>query len=219
MSLRKTAAWRPLALLAAGLLLVTACEAPTIVLPDLGGPGKPSAGTTAKGGLLKLPPATLVPIVTRHAARHRLEAPAVFGVIAQESAFNAKAVSKAGALGLMQLMPATIEDLNGQGAAIRDPFNAEQNIGGGTRYLKWLYDEMAGVQPRYRWALTLAAYNGGIGRVKRAMAKRGGEKASYHAIAPLLPRETQGYVPAVLRHQERYKALFKATKAKAGAKV
>lgn len=202
-----------LAALAAGLLIgATGCEAPSIILPDLGGPSKTTATFPTKGGTLMIPPRTLIPIVERHASRFRLTAPQVYGVIAQESAFNAKAVSHAGALGLMQLMPATIDDLNARGASIRDPFDPDQNVGGGTRYLRWLYDELAGVQPRYRWAYTLAAYNGGIGRLKRAMDKVGGPDASYHAVAPLLPKETQGYVPAVLRHQERYRGQWQTLK-------
>jgi soluble lytic murein transglycosylase-like protein len=206
---------------AAGLLLVAAvmagCEAPSIILPDVGG----SAVTPRfdlKGGFRKLPPKELVPIIRREALRNRLEPDLVFGVIAQESAFNAKAVSHAGALGLMQLMPETIQDLNAQGAGIRDPFDPAQNVAGGCRYLRQLYDMLGHTHPRYRWAYTLASYNGGIGRVKRAISSKGAQ-ASFGAVAPLLPKETQGYVPAVLRHQSRYTDLIKSRPAKAGTKA
>lgn len=199
---------RPLAGLVTVAALMAGCEAPTIILPDLGGPAV-SPKLTLKGGMLKVPPKDLVPVVRREARRHGLQPDLVLGVIAQESAFNAKAVSHAGALGLMQLMPETIQDLNGQGAGIRDPFNPSQNVAGGCRYLRQLYDMLGDTNPRYRWAYTLAAYNGGIGRVKRAISRQG-DKATFGAIAPLLPRETQGYVPAVLRHQSRYADLLKA---------
>lgn len=207
--------------LVAGLVTVAAmlagCEAPTIVLPDVGGPaGTPTLNL--KGGVLKVPPKDLMPVVRREALRHGLQPDLVLGVIAQESAFNAKAVSHAGALGLMQLMPETIQDLNGQGAGIRDPFNPGQNVAGGCRYLRQLYDMLADTNPRYRWAYTLAAYNGGIGRVRRAISRQG-TKATFGSIAPSLPKETQGYVPAVLRHQSRYADLVKAPAAKPGAKA
>jgi soluble lytic murein transglycosylase-like protein len=208
---------RPLVgLLMAGAVLA-GCEAPTIILPDVGGPAV-APKLNLKGGVRKLPPKDLVPIVRREALRNGLEPDLVLGVIAQESAFNAKAVSHAGALGLMQLMPETVQDLNGQGAGIRDPFDPGQNVAGGCRYLRQLYDMLGDTNPRYRWAYTLAAYNGGIGRVKRAISRQG-DKATFGTVAPLLPRETQGYVPAVLRHQTRYADLVKARPAKPGAKA
>jgi soluble lytic murein transglycosylase-like protein len=196
---------------------VAGCDAPTINLPDIGGPSAVPK-MTVKGGVQQLPPKALVAIVKREALRNRLEPEFVFGVIAQESAFNAKAVSPAGALGLMQLMPATVDDLNQMGVGIRNPFDPAQNVAGGCRYLRQLYDMLGDTHPRYRWAFTLAAYNGGIGRVKRAITKIG-PQASFGAVAPLLPKETQGYVPAVLRHQSRYTTLIKAPAAKSGTKA
>jgi soluble lytic murein transglycosylase-like protein len=189
----------------AGLLALAAvmagCEAPTVILPDVGGPAV-APTFNLKGGMRKLPPKELMPIVRREALRNGLSPDLVFGVIAQESAFNAKAVSHAGALGLMQLMPETIADLNAMGVGIRDPFDPAQNVAGGCRYLRLLHDMLGDTHPRYRMAYTLAAYNGGIGRVKRAISRQG-KKATFGTIAPLLPKETQGYVPAVFRHQTR----------------
>lgn len=97
-------------------------------------------------------------------------------VIATESCYNAKAVSTAGAQGLMQLMPATAKMLD-----VSDPFNPSQNIHGGVRYLRMMLDEFD--QDR---SLALAAYNAGPNAVKK-----------YGEIPPY--RETQYYVKKVLR--------------------
>ena len=96
-------------------------------------------------------------------------------IIQAESAFNYKARSKAGALGLMQLMPSTAERFG-----VLDPFDPRQNISGGVKYLKWLHDYYAGDLIR-----VVAAYNAGEGAVNR-----------HKGIPPY--RETQAYVPKVL---------------------
>lgn len=96
-------------------------------------------------------------------------------IIQAESAFNYKARSKAGALGLMQLMPSTAERFG-----VLDPFDPRQNISGGVKYLKWLHDYYEGDLNR-----VVAAYNAGEGAVNR-----------YKGIPPY--RETQAYVPKVL---------------------
>jgi hypothetical protein len=96
-------------------------------------------------------------------------------IIQAESAFNYRARSHAGALGLMQLMPATAMRF---GAV--DPFDTRQNIIGGCKYLKWLTDYFNG-DP----AKVVAAYNAGEGAVDR-----------YKGIPPY--RETRAYVPKVL---------------------
>lgn len=96
-------------------------------------------------------------------------------IIQAESAFNYKARSHAGALGLMQLMPKTAERFG-----VTDPFDPEQNIRGGTRYLKWLLGYYKGDR-----AKVVAAYNAGEGAVDR-----------YKGVPPY--RETRAYVPKVL---------------------
>lgn len=96
-------------------------------------------------------------------------------IIQAESAFNYKARSKAGALGLMQLMPATAERFG-----VLDPFDPRQNISGGTKYLRWLLDYYKGDVTK-----TVAAYNAGEGAVDR-----------HGGIPPY--RETRAYVPRVL---------------------
>jgi Transglycosylase SLT domain/Domain of unknown function (DUF4124) len=96
-------------------------------------------------------------------------------IIQAESAFNYRARSRAGALGLMQLMPSTAERFG-----VLDPFDPRQNISGGVKYLKWLNDYYAGDLTR-----VVAAYNAGEGAVNR-----------HKGIPPF--RETQAYVPKVL---------------------
>jgi len=96
-------------------------------------------------------------------------------IIQAESAFNYKARSRAGALGLMQLMPATAERFG-----VVDPFDPRQNIFGGTKYLRWLLDYYKGDVTK-----TVAAYNAGEGAVDR-----------HGGIPPF--RETRAYVPRVL---------------------
>jgi len=99
----------------------------------------------------------------------------VRAVIQAESAFNPRAVSPKGALGLMQLMPATAEEYG-----VSDAFNPAENIAAGVKYLKRLLDKYEG-----RVELALAAYNAGPGAVK----KYGGKVPPY--------RETQNYVARI----------------------
>jgi hypothetical protein len=96
-------------------------------------------------------------------------------VIQAESAFYTKARSRAGALGLMQLMPATAQRFG-----VVDPFDPRQNITGGVRYLKWLGVVFSGDLPK-----VVAAYNAG----ENAVARYGG-------VPPFA--ETRAYVPRVL---------------------
>ncbi len=104
-------------------------------------------------------------------------------VIRVESSFKYRAVSSAGAQGLMQLMPGT-----GREMGVHDPFDPRQNIMGGTRLLRVLANRYDGDMVK-----VLSAYNAGSG----AVAKKGG-----------IPYEsTEGYVRAVLDHYYRYKAL------------
>jgi soluble lytic murein transglycosylase-like protein len=106
----------------------------------------------------------------------------VRAVVAVESGFDPRARSRKGAMGLMQLMPETARRFG-----VADPYSEEQNLRGGTAYLRWLLDAFAGDV-----ALALAAYNAGEGAVVRAG----------HRI-PNYP-ETRAYVPKVLAYQQHY---------------
>jgi soluble lytic murein transglycosylase-like protein len=119
------------------------------------------------------------PLIEAHAQEHGLEADLVRAVIQVESGFNPYAVSPKGAMGLMQLMPATASDLG-----VVNPFEPEQNIRGGVAYLKQLLDRFD-----HKVELALAAYNAGPG----AVDKYGQQVPPY--------RETQAYVKKITKGQ------------------
>jgi soluble lytic murein transglycosylase-like protein len=91
------------------------------------------------------------------AARHNVDVNLVRSIIKVESNFNPHAVSRKGAMGLMQLMPATARELN-----VRNPFDVNQNVDGGVRHFKGLLQNFGGDVRK-----SLAAYNAGAGAVTR----------------------------------------------------
>lgn len=121
------------------------------------------------------------PYIEDSARATALEPALLRAVILAESGFNERAVSKKGAQGLMQLMPATAQRYGAD-----DPFDPGQNIAAGARYLRDLVDRYDG-----DLSLALAAYNAG----ERAVEKHG------RRIPPF--RETRRYVPRVLRAYQR----------------
>jgi len=118
----------------------------------------------------------IVKIVNTIAPLYNIEARLILAVIQQESNFNSKALSPKGAMGLMQLMPATAKRF-----AVSDAWDAQQNIIGGTRYLAWLLKKHQG-----NVTLVLASYNAGEQSVKR-----------YKGIPPY--KETQNYVKRIIK--------------------
>lgn len=110
-----------------------------------------------------------------------------------ESALNPNAVSRAGAVGLWQMMPATATGLGLEVNSLvdqrRDPRIATRYA---VKYLKQLYDIYGD------WSLAIAAYNCGPGNVNKALRRAGGGKKDYWEIYPYLHAETRGYVPAFI---------------------
>jgi soluble lytic murein transglycosylase-like protein len=123
-----------------------------------------------------IPDAAVTPLVEAAVKAHQLDATLVRAIIQQESSFYPCAISVHGAKGLMQLMPAAIEQLK-----VTDPFDPKQNIEAGTRYLKQLFDKYQGDLPRalsaYRIGPTVVDSTNGV---------------------PDLP-EVRSYVDAILR--------------------
>jgi hypothetical protein len=125
---------------------------------------------------LRTDPAVYDRFINAAAERYQLDIDLIRAVIDAESGFDSYAVSTKGAAGLMQLMPETARELG-----VGNPFDPEQNIDGGSRYLKGLLDKYDG-----EIRLALAAYNAGPNAVQR-----------YGGIPPY--KETQQYVKRVLR--------------------
>lgn len=125
-------------------------------------------------------PSDLAPLFKEAAEKHGIDPRLLVAVARRESAFNPRAVSRVGAQGLMQLMPATANFLG-----ISDSFNVRDNIFAGTRYLRILLDTFRGDLD-----LTLAAYNAGPGAVRR-----------HRGIPPY--RETQSYVRSIRAEYEK----------------
>ncbi len=144
-------------------------------------PAAPGAGREPLAPPPAGPSAPYDALAREAAEANALPAELVLAVIETESAFDPRAVSAKGALGLMQLMPATAALLG-----VADPFVPRQNIDGGAKLLRSLLDEFGG-----HVVLALAAYNAGAAVVRR-----------YGAIPPIA--ETQGYVASVLRAYQRY---------------
>jgi len=128
-------------------------------VPDL--PGLPSGG--------------LEPIIRRHSDARHLDPRLVQAVIQVESGYNHRARSNKGAMGLMQLMPDTAVEL-----AVAHPFDVEENLRGGTAYLRQMIDAFSGSVE-----LALAAYNAGPGAVER-----------HHGVPPF--PDTLDYVQRVM---------------------
>ena len=126
-------------------------------------------------------------VIEAAAKRYRIPANLVRAVMHAESAFNPFAVSLKGAMGLMQLMPRTAEEMY-----VRDAFDARQNIEGGARYLRQLANEFQGDMVKM-----VAAYNAGPEAVRRC-----GECVPQYS-------ETQAYVRKVIALYFEYKARYR----------
>ena len=120
-------------------------------------------------------PASYLEIIYSKSDKYRIEPSLVSAVIKVESNWDIKAVSRNGAMGLMQLMPSTAKEM-----AVKNPLDPKENIEGGIRYLRYLMDRF-----NDDLTLALAAYNAGPRKVEK-----------YKGIPPII--ETRQYVKRVL---------------------
>lgn len=120
-------------------------------------------------------------------AKYGVEESFVKAMIKQESSFNPNCTSSAGAKGLMQLM-----DYNSKDYGVKNPYNIEDNINGGVKYIKDLLDKFDGNKQ-----LALSAYNGGITR----MRNRGVDTVPEIVK---MPKETRDYVSKVMGYYNQY---------------
>ncbi len=148
------------------------------LVPDL--PAQSSGASSKTLADTHLTAADLHEMLTAAGQEHNIDVDLLASVVKAESNGNAHAVSRAGARGLMQLMP-----LTAAGMGVNDSFKPDQNVRGGAAYLDWLlarYHDNLG--------LALAAYNAGPGPVDR-----------YHGIPPF--HETRVYVARVIHEYNR----------------
>lgn len=129
-----------------------------------------------------VPPAQIDALVQSNSATWGVDPDLIRAVMANESGFNANATSSAGAQGLMQLMPETAASLG-----VTNPYDPEQNVWGGTRYLRSMLDRFGGDVTK-----AVAAYNAGPNAVE-----------SHNGVPPYA--ETQSYVENVLNSYQQYK--------------
>jgi soluble lytic murein transglycosylase-like protein len=120
------------------------------------------------------------------AIENKVDPALLAAMVEVESKFNPTAVSKTGAMGLMQLMPPTARELG-----VKNPFSPEESLKGGARYIKQLLDDYNGDVNK-----ALAAYNYGPGNLKRSN---------------ILPLETRAYVNNVLKARTKYLAQASTT--------
>lgn len=124
-------------------------------------------------------------IITRKSDKYRIEPSLIRAIIKVESNWDSKAVSRKGAMGLMQLMPSTAKDMK-----VKNPFDPEENIDGGTRYLRYLLNKFNG-----DITLAIAAYNAGPTKVMK-----------FRGIPPI--KETKQYVKKIFSIYSRQELTF-----------
>lgn len=165
------------------LLVVLLCAAPAAAQVRIGTNADGRLVLSNRGGyrsprvdpIAVVPRADLIDLIERHSVRRGLDPLLVRALIQVESGYDSDAVSRKGAVGLMQLMPQTAAEL-----AVADPFDPEANVRGGTDYLRLMMDTFDNQLP-----LALAGYNAGPEAVRR-----------YGGVPPY--QETRNYVRRVM---------------------
>ena len=169
---------------------VPGAPAPVAAVPPAGSPDAVAYGLSAVPAAAAVSPGAALPAsveayrasVTSSAAQHGVDPALALAVMTAESRGNASAVSPAGAIGLMQLMPGTAAGLG------VDPYDPGQNIDGGVRYLSQMSGRYGGDTTR-----TLAAYNWGPGRVD-----------NWNGDMAALPAETRDYIARVNEYLPKF---------------
>ena len=147
--------------------------------------GRPTASQSCKNvthRVLENRARVYMPMVRHFAQQHQIDTALIKAIIAVESCFDSHAISRAGAHGLMQLMPATAAQYG-----VLDRFDAKQNLRAGIEHLRHLLDHF-----NDNLQYSLAAYNAGTRNVEK-----------YQGIPPF--KETQGYVKKVLQYYAQYR--------------
>ena len=154
-------------------------------------------------------PRKYMELVSKYAAEYNVPEDVIYATIKVESSFDPDAISRAGARGLMQMMPSTFEWLTsdehlGEHLTPNMLFDPETNIKYGVYYIKYLFTKF-----NYNWELTYAAYNGGEGNVatwlldKKYSDGNGGLRDYPDDFG-----ETENYVKKIARTREMYQKLY-----------
>ena len=145
-------------------------------------------------------------IVEKYAEEYNIPPYIIFAVIDVESDFDSNAISSAGAVGLMQMMPSTFEWLTssdhlGENLPFDRIYDPEVSIRYGTYYLRYLFEKF------YNWDTVFAAYNGGEGNVAKWLADR--EYSDAEGNLTTIPfEETRKYVKKVNKAMDYYKNTY-----------
>jgi soluble lytic murein transglycosylase len=140
-------------------------------------------------------------LIVRESRKHNLDPYLVAGLIRQESRFESEAVSSAGALGLMQLMPGTARMLAGRRVSRHQAFDPETNIRLGTKYLAQLLARFNGNVEK-----AVAGYNAGGTRVEQWSTESFSDSAEFVESIPIT--QTREFVHTVLRNYRFYQDLY-----------
>lgn len=153
---------------------------------DFNNIGNNIESSTGTSGSISSGSGSIEEAVNTASKKYNIDKSLIEAVIKQESSFNPNAKSSAGAMGLMQLMPGTAKEMG-----VDSPYSIEENVDGGTHYLKNLLDMYAGSKE-----LALSAYNAGPGTL---LARGVDSKEEINK----LPSETKNYVSKIMKYYSK----------------